>query len=215
MRRGHHQAAATAAAAVLALTACTSGAQDGDAATTTAPTMEGAVPTTGWWCGLIEEDVVSAVTDGRTGEAREVLRVNDGSTYHCDVVLPTGEGLQTEVVLSMLVTADDETGAERLRQELEGVDEVAPGPDYLGESYLAPGLAVAIMPCGAPLDAENAGEPVPWTYVVRAAEGRGQGLDEELTGPINRQVRQVDSAVGCSPSEAVRPGDDAAGTTTP
>lgn len=75
-------ALALTAALSLALSACTSEEpatdQDGESAPTTAA-PEGAVPTSGWWCGLIEQETVETATGGRSAEAREVIRVTTGS----------------------------------------------------------------------------------------------------------------------------------------
>lgn len=218
MMRPLTPALALTAALALALSACTSEDpttdRDGGSAPTTAG-PEGAVPTSGWWCGLIEQETVETATGGRSAEAREVIRVNDGERYRCDVLLPTGEGDTTELALTLEVVAGDEDRATRAREEVLAMDGVEAGPDYLGESYQAPGMVVGIMPCGAPVGSEQQGSQVTWTFLAHALLPEGEQVTDLLARPLNRQAREVDMQVGCAPSRAQEPMLDGSATTAP
>lgn len=160
-------------------------------------------PASGWWCAYIKQDIVEAATGGRTAEAEEALRTNDGTTYLCEVTVPGSDG--EDVALALSVTANSEQAAAAAREEVTGQPGVAEGPTYLGESYVAPGLTVAIIPCGAPPASPEAGTRVPWTFRLAAPLEAGSALTDELTAPINRYVQVIDQTVGCSPKEAQRP----------
>lgn len=198
----HHRGlAAGALTLVLAATAtaCTSGDDAEPEPSGSTPELEGAVPTTGWWCRLIDEEIVDAATDGRTDEAREVLRRNDDSGFTCEIVLPTGEGQETEPVLSLTIDVDDAGAVQEARAEADADGAVA-GPDYLGESTVRPGRAVAVIPCGTPPGSPQAGATVAHVLSLEAFTPGGLELTDLLAEPVRRSVVELDQGVGCQPS---------------
>lgn len=206
----------TLGALTVGLGACSDGEGEADTGQTTgaAVELEGEVPDSGWWCRVIEEETVAAATDGRTDEAREVLRENDSDSHLCEVVLPVDGGPETETVMALAIRADVEDEAVRLRTELESHADVEPGPDYLGESYVVPGAAYAILPCGAPTDSPKAGEQVTYVLSMTTQGEAGEQLTEELLEPLRRAVIELDQSVKCTPS-AVESPDDSSATTAP
>lgn len=190
------------------------GGPDTGQPTGAAEELEGQVPDSGWWCHMIEEETVAAATDGRTDEAREVLRENDSDSHLCEVVLPVDGGPQTETVMAFAIKADAEDEAGQLRSELESRTDVEPGPDYLGESYVVPGAAYAVLPCGAPTDSPQEGKQVTYVLSMTTKGEAGEQLTDELTEPLRRALIDLDQTVKCTPSAAVSP-DDSSATTAP
>lgn len=190
-----------AATAVSGLAACTS--EDGSAPDTdeSQQTLEGEVPESGWWCRSIERSLVEAVAGDRTDEAREVLRQNDTNGVRCEVVLP-GEDGESQTLMTLAVAIDDKARAEQAREQAQQVG-AEPGPDHLGESYVWPGTAVAIVPCAAPVGHERSGEQVAYVFSVHTEEPLD--LPGELVDPVRNSLVEADQAVGCSPSEARQP----------
>ncbi len=190
--------------ASVALTGCTSGGNgDEDEETTTsdsAPTTEGAIPKDPeWFCRLIAKEAVDAATDGRSAEAREVEALNTENEYQCDVVLPTEDG-GTEVAMSLSMHRNIPNLADERLAEVKAIDGVAPGPDYLGVSYIADTMAVSVVPCKPDANVGDEVPPVPYVFVLRAqldTEGKATPM---LHSPLNRLVQEMDAAYGCSPS---------------
>ncbi len=179
------------------MAACTSG--DGSAEPEQAEqTLEGSVPESGWWCRVIERDLVESVAGDRTEQAREVLRQNDTDGFHCEVTVPDEEG-GARTALTLAVAIDDQARAEELRAAAEEAG-AEPGPDHLGESYVWPEGAVAIVPCAAPADHVRDDEQVTYVFSLLAEEPVDR--PEELADPVRRSLIEADRAVGCSPSEA-------------
>ena len=208
-----------AVACLLGLAGCNGNGSSGedtgpDESAMTSPLLEGAVPSGDWWCGLIDREIVEVATDGRTEEAREVLRQNDEEGYLCEVVLPVDGGPGTESVLALAVQINDEAAADAARQEAESAPGAGPGPDYLGESFVMPGHTVSIVPCGAPVGTAEEGSEVPYVFSLRASSESGGQLTDELVDPVRRSLVQVDQTVGCSPSTADG-SDDSSATSAP
>jgi len=190
--------------AVFALVGCSSDPDEttlDDDRTSATADLEGSIPTSGWWCRLIEEEIVEAATDGRGEEAREVLRQSDQDGWRCEVVLPVDGGPETETVLSLAVVSNAVEESEQWRTEATAAD-AAPGPDYLGESYVYPGTVVALVPCGAPVASPEAGTLVPYAVSLVAGPPAGQQLTDELVAPVRRAVVELDQGTGCAPSRA-------------
>jgi hypothetical protein len=208
----------TLGALTLGLGACSGGDGDGETdtgqASGAAEELEGQVPDTGWWCRMIREETVAAATDGRADEAREVLRENDADSHLCEVVLPVDGGPQTETVMTFAIKAEAEEEAQQVRDEMASRDDVEAGPDYLGESYVVPGAAYSILPCGAPAESAKAGQQVTYLLSMTAQGEAGEQLDDELTEPLRRSLIELDQTVKCSPSDAAPP-DDSSATTAP
>ncbi len=208
-----------AVACLLGLAGCNGNGSSGedtgpDESAMTSPLLEGAVPSGDWWCRLIEREIVEVATDGRTEEAREVLRQNDEEGYLCEVVLPVDGGPGTESVLALAVQINDEGAADAARQEAEAAPEAQPGPDYLGESFVMPGRTVSIVPCKAPVGSAAEGSEVPFVISLRATSESGGQLTDELIDPVRRSLVEVDQGVGCSPSTADN-SDDSSATSAP
>ncbi|GAA1138890.1 hypothetical protein [Ornithinicoccus hortensis] len=217
----HALTALTLGALALGLGACSgddAGTDDDATSTAAADGLEGSIPTSGWWCRMIKEDSVAVATDGRQAEAREVLRQNDESGHLCEVVLPVEEdSTETETVMAFQIQADAEDAAEQIRSEMAGRDDAEPGPDYLGESYVVPGAAYAIVPCGAPVGSPDEGQQVPYVLSVTTTTEAGKELTDALTEPLRRSLIELDQSVKCSPKAAHEEvvGDDAGATTAP
>ncbi len=210
-----------AVACLLGLAGCNGNGSSGDdtgpdqsTRTSAAPDLEGAVPSGDWWCRLIDREIVEVATDGRTEEAREVLRQNDEEGYLCEVVLPVDGGPGTEPVLALAVQINDEGAADAARQEAEAAPEAQPGPDYLGESFVMPGRTVSIVSCKAPVGSAAEGSEVPFVISLRATSESGGQLTDELIDPVRRSLVEVDQGVGCSPSTADN-SDDSSATSAP
>lgn len=218
MRTARHAVVAlTLITLVFGLGACSGDDADPDGSGSTVAAddeLEGSIPTSGWWCRLIEEESVTVATDGRQEEAREVLRQNDEEGHLCEVVLPVEDGSsEIETIMTFQIQADAEEAADEVRAELEAREDVEPGPDFLGESYVMPGAAYMIVPCGAPVGSANAGQQVPYIVSMTTATEAGAALTEELTEPLRRSLIELDQSVQCSPEPA--DGDDAGTTTAP
>lgn len=205
------------------LAACTSGSEDPEP-TSAAPTTEGAAPQDpDWFCRMIEREAVDAATDGRADVAREVDAVETEDEYQCDVLVPTDDG-GTEVAMSLSMHRNIPGLADELLAEVKGMAGVAPGPEYLGVSYVADTLAVSVVPCKPlPNGDKNAAE-VPYVFVMRAQLDTDGAATDTLIEPLNRLVREMDQTFGCSPSKIQEndqgtqtgaPGDDAETTTAP
>lgn len=219
MRTARHAVVAlTLGTLTLGLVACSGDDADtDDTSTATGDELEGSIPTSGWWCRVIEEEVVSTATDGREAEAREVIRQNDAEGHLCEVVLPVDDGsTETETVMAFQIQADADEAAEQVRSEMAGRDDVEPGPDYLGESYIVPGGAYAIVPCGAPVDSPNEGQQVPYVLSMTTSTEAGQSMTTDLAEPLRRTLIELDETVTCSPKAAEdEVVDDAESTSAP
>lgn len=206
-----------------ALAGCTSG-DDEPEDTTAAPTTEGAAPADpDWFCRLLDNETVDAATDGRADEAREADVLNSEDEYQCDVLVPTEDG-GSEVALSLSLHRNIPNLADEMLAEVKAIEGHAPGPSYLGVSYVAPTLAVSVVPCKpAPTGEEDAVE-VPYVFVARAQLDTDGAANQGLVEALNRMVKEMDQGVGCSPSkihendqsaQTGAPGDDTETTTAP
>lgn len=218
MRTARHPVVAlTLTTLMLGLAACSGDDTETDdtAPSTAGDGLEGAIPTSGWWCRVIKEESVAVATDGRQAQAREVLRQNDEAGHLCEVVLPVEEGSsETETIMAFQIQSDAGEAAEQIRAEMADREDVAPGPDYLGESYIVPGAAYAIVPCGAPVDSPKAGQDVPYVLSMTTTTEAGKALTEELAEPLRRSLIDLDQTVKCNP-KAADAGDDSETTTAP
>lgn len=169
-------------------------------------------PTDGWFCRLIDEDLVDLATGGRSAEATQRLVRNDGVEFNCVVEVP-GSGGEPELALTLQVVAGEEATISGLRETVNAIEGVGPGPEYLGETYFAPGMATAFYPCGT-VPGNSMVEPADFAFAVIAHLPEGQELVDELEPPLNRYAREMDQTVGCDPLSA-RTGDDASSTTAP
>lgn len=192
----------------LALSACSddtpstpTGGGDTDGATSTENALP-LHPTDGWWCQYMDKKLVDAATGGRSAEATQVVVSNDGHQFRCEVQLPATSG-DPEVAIALDVIADDAAAVADARAKAQALAGVVPGPTYLGESYVAPGYAVALVPCGlVPGNARNSVK-VPWALTISAPLEPGQTVTDELTTPLNYYLKALDQSVGCSPKQAI------------
>jgi hypothetical protein len=193
-----------AGAAVL-LTACTSesGSDGDDVATLSSPAEPegaGTPSANGWYCALINEELVDTATGGRLEDAREAIVANDDVSWVCEVNQVTGSTYDT--VLRLSVFPGDQEQTEVLRAELSEAEGMVRGPEYLGEAYLTPGRAAALMSCNLPERSGEAGGPGPYAFLIEGLSGPAEELTEELRSPLRRLVTQIDQSVGCFPADA-------------
>lgn len=200
-RRPHARTLAVTGASLLALTVSGCTGEDSEPTTQDAPsTTEAAGITQGdrvWFCGLINDTYVDTLTDGLGSTARQDELRDDATGWVCEIkVTPEGGEEQVAVRMSITPVAD----IDEIRPayaEAEGVEE---GDDALGEVYLAPGKAVAMMPCEAPSSSQFAGEDVPYAFEFEALLDPGTEMTGELEDGLRRMYRAIDQQSGCSPS---------------
>lgn len=207
-----------------ALSACTSGTEPEENTTTAGPTGDAATTQNpNWFCRLIDKATVDAATGGRSAEAYEVEVMNEEDEFQCDVVVPA-EGEGTETAMSMSMHRNIPNLADELLAEVKAIDNAAPGPEHLGVSYVADGLAVSVVPCSTELMGGEDLPQVPYVFVLRAQLDEEGAATDLLANNLTRLVRETDQNYGCSPSkihendESVQteaPADDAAVTTAP
>ena len=200
----------------LALSACTS--EDPVAGTPSTPDdasvssddgLEGGPGTNGWLCQYVSPSATEAAAGGTAETPRERVVQDDEDGWVCEV-LTGGPGEQRPVVrLSILI--GDEHRAEA-RQRAEAAEDVERGPDYLGLSFVSPGLVTGLTSCMAP-GATDRSQQVPYTLVAEALEV----VDEETTGDLRSALtsaaRNLDQGLGCTPSQALA--DQQSATTAP
>lgn len=170
-------------------------------------TLEGSIPSSGWWCRFINRTLVDQASGEQSDVAREVLRKNDFDGWQCEVVLPVEGGPRTEEVytLSILVNDYDLVQEWRARAEEAGAE---PGPQHLGESYVWPGTAVALIPCQGQVGGPYAGQDIPHVFSLEAYLEPGLEMTTELTTPVTHLVRDLDALAGCAPSRQIEVPDD-------
>ena len=204
------------ALAVLALTACTSEdpappAPTGtdDAAVTSDDGLEGGVGTNGYLCNYVSPSATEAAAGGTAETPRERVVRDDEDGWVCEV-LSGGVGAQ-EPVIRLSILLGEEARAEA-REVAEAADGVEPGPDYLGLSFVSPGLVTGLTSCTAP-NATSRTEQIPYTLV---AEGLGvvdEATTEDLRSALTSMAQNLDRGLGCMPKQARA--DQADGTTAP
>jgi hypothetical protein len=198
--------AAALAGASLLLAACTSEGPDTaepDVVTLTSapgPAEAGTASDTGWYCALIEEELVATATNGALDRARESMVSNDDDAWVCEVNLVAGDSYETVLRLSVYPNGQEETDA--FRAELADAEGMERGPAFLGESYVVPGRTVALMQCNLPELEGQPGGPGPYAFQIEGLSGPAAELTEELRSPVRRLVTQIDQSVGCFPTQA-------------
>lgn len=184
--------------AAVTLAGCTGDSpQTGDPSPT--PTPEAGI-TQGdrvWFCGIINDQYVDSISDGLGSVARQDQLRDDATGWICEIkVAPEGEEEQVAMRMSITPVAD----IDEIRPEYAEADGAVEGPEHLGEAYLTPGKAVAMMPCKAPSSSEYAGQDVPYAFEVEVFTEPGDTMVDELGEALNRMRRPIDDSFGCSPS---------------
>ncbi len=197
--------AALAAGAALLLAGCTSetGSDSSDVATLSSPAAPEAAGTpseNGWYCALIDEELVNTATGGDPEDAREAMVSNDDTAWVCEVNQVTGATYET--VLRLAVYPGSQERTDELRADLSGAPGMERGPEHLGEAYIVPGKGVALMSCNLPEREGETGGPGPYVFVIEGLSGPAAELTEDLRSPLRRLVTQIDGSVGCYPGEA-------------
>ena len=197
--------AALVTGAALLLAGCTSdsGSDSTDVATPSSPAEPEAAGTpseNGWYCALIDDELVTTATGGDLEDAREAMVSNDDTAWVCEVNQVSGATYETVLRLSVYPGNQEQTDA--LRAELSGAQGMERGPEYLGEAYFVPGKGVALMSCNLPEREGEAGGPGPYAFVIEGLSEPAAELTEELRSPLRRLVTQIDGSVGCYPGDA-------------
>lgn len=216
MRAPHLLPVTAVTALALALTACTSEdpvdevppATD-DASVTSDDGLEGGPGSNGWLCQYVSPSATDAAAGGTAETPRERIVEDDEDSWVCEV-LTGGPGEQRPVVrLSILI--GEEFRAEA-RERAEAAPDVEQGPDYLGLSFISPGLVTALTSCTDPA-ATNRSQQVPYTLVGEALEVVDEETTEDLRSSLTTAARNLDQGVGCTPGQALA--DQEAATTAP
>lgn len=202
---------------LITLTACTSEdpmpapdtAVSPETAAATDDGLEGEPGTDGWMCQYASPDTVAAVTGSEPTTVREVVVQDDGDGWVCEVLV--GDAGAQEAVLTVSVLLGEES-RDAARERAEAADGVEPGPDYLGRSFVSPGLVTGLTLCAAP-DATRADDRVPYTLVAESRAGTDEAATDALLTTLTGAARSLDQGVGCSPRAALA--DDEASTTAP
>lgn len=223
MRTSTSRLAAGLAAAALALSGCTSdeptpsstsGSQDdsGDAAVTSDDGLTGEPGVNGWLCQYFSPSLVEKAAGGTAVTPRGHVVVDDPQTWECEVL--TGGPGEQEPILRVGIYLGEEARDDR-RAAAEAAEGMEPGPDYLGVSYVSPGLATALTMCTAP-EATRRDDRIPYTLVAEALGQTTPEITQGLVSSLTTVAQNLDQGLGCSPKQAISEmGDDAAQTTAP
>lgn len=204
------------AVATLVLPACTSEDPAGetpttdDAVVTSDDGLEGSAPTDGWFCRYVAPDAVDAAVGGTAETPRELVVQDDEEGWACEV-LTGGKGEQ-EPVLRVSILIGEEARAEA-RSRAEAADGVRPGPEFLGLSFVSPGLVTGLTSCMAP-GATNRADQAPYTLIAEQLSGEvDEATTANLRATLSGAAQSLDKAFGCAPRQALK--DQAAATTAP
>lgn len=182
-----------------------------DAAVTSDDGLEGGPGVNGWLCQYVSPSATAAAAGGTAVTPRERIVQDDEDSWVCEV-LTGGAGEQEPVIrLSILL---GEEAREQARQRAEAADGVEPGPDYLGLSFVSPGLVTGLTSCTEP-GAENRSQQVPYSLVGEALGVVDDETTEDLRSALTTAARNLDQAVGCTPSQAIADMDGGSATTAP
>lgn len=200
---------APALVAVLALGACTSGADPREeetggneptgAAQTTAPgevVGEAQGPTgAGYLCRYVSpSNMRTAAGVEEIGEPLQVVTVDDEKEWSC--VARDGE---TEHLRLSFEVGEEARDAQR--EAFRAHEEVQAGPDYLGEAYLTPRAAVGLTLCKDVLNDPN--QYIPMTMSAEVVSEGDEDVSGELRSILTVMASQLDQAMGCSPRMAL------------
>ena len=191
--------------AALVAAGCTSGTEPqqpaGSSTSGPAPTQGSA---DGWLCEDVSPQSLRALAGGEPADPREVVVTDDDTSWVCEAY----DGERPLVRVGVAVGEEGREQARALAREEEGM---SPGPEYLGESYLGPRLAVGLTLCTSPGSEE--GERTPYSLTAQALGDSGEDVGEALRSTLTSVATKLDRGFGCSPRAALE--DAAESTTTP
>lgn len=199
----------------LALTACTSESADpeptapDDTAATSDDGLEGDAGNQGWMCQYVSPRAVEVLAGGEAQTPRQLVTEDDEDTWVCDVLVG-GPGEQEP--LARLSIDLGEEAREEARERAESAEGVQPGPDYLGVSFVSPGLVTGLTLCTAP-DATDVNDKIPYALVAESFGETGPEATDRLRQALTEMAKNLDGNLGCSPTRAVA--EDAEQTTAP
>ncbi|OLT43296.1 hypothetical protein BJF86_00325 [Serinicoccus sp. CNJ-927] len=181
---------------VAVLAACTSEPTEEPGTETSAPAEQDAAATdgsgsNGWLCEDVSPQSLRALAGDELTEPREVMVADDETRWVCEAY----DGQTPLVRVSVEV---GEEGRETARSLVEATEGMAPGPDYLGESYLSPTVGVGLTLCGA----QGSGSPEPYSLTAEILVDREDDLREPLRSTLTSIAQKLDQGVGCSPKQA-------------
>lgn len=205
---------AVAAGLTLALTACTSDTADptptvDDTAVTSDDGLEGEAGNQGWMCQYVSPRAVEVLAGGEAQTPRQLVTEDDPDSWVCDVLVG-GPGEQEPLARLSIMLGEEARQSARARAESE--DGVERGPDYLGVSFLSPGLVTGLTLCTAP-DATSARDKIPYSLVIESFGETGPEATDRLRQALTEAAKNLDGTMGCSPRRAVA--EDASQTTAP
>lgn len=200
----------------LALTACTSQEPvtetptvTDDAAVTSDDGLEGGTGSNGWLCNYVSPAAAAAAAGGTAETPRERIVQDDEDGWVCEV-LSGGQGEQEPVVrLSILLGEQARVEARERAESAEGVE---PGPDYLGLSFVSPGMVTGLTSCTTPGAADRT-DQMPYTLIGETLGVVDEATTENLRSALSTMAQNLDRGVGCAPRQAVE--EQAAATSAP
>ena len=218
MRTRTLSVAAAGLAATLALAACTSDdpvtpgdptTPAGDAATTSDDGLEGTAGKNGWLCDYVSPSAVEAAAGGEAVSPRQRIVTDDEDSWVCEV-LSGGAGEQ-EPIIRLSIELGPEA-REAARERAEAADGVEPGPQYLGLSFVSPGLVTGLTSCVRP-GATKRSDQIAHTLVGESLKVTDAEVTDDLRSSLALMAQNLDKGLGCSPKAAIA--DQAAETTSP
>lgn len=191
----------------LGLSACTSE----DPEPTAEPTQEEAAPTTddglegtltanGWACEYFSPAAADHAAGGTATTPRGIVTQDDEEGWVCEVV-SGGPGEQEPIARLSIILGPE--AREEYRTLAEGAEGVEPGPDYLGKSYIAPGLVVGLTSCTRP-GATQRSDQIEHTLVGEALNVTDEQATDDLRSALTLAAQGLDKGMGCSPAQVVR-----------
>lgn len=201
------------AVAALTLGACTSGDADpapsqDAAAQTSDDGLEGEAGNQGWTCQYVSPPLVESAAGGRAETPRQLVTEDDEDGWSCDVLVG-GPGEQEPVVRLGIHLGEEHRDAARARAE--GEQDVRPGPEHLGVSFVSPGLVTGLTLCTDPEGA--AGARIPYALTAESLGETGEETTALLQRALTEVAKGLDGSLGCSPKQARA--DDAEQTSAP
>ena len=98
------------------------------------------------------------------------------------------------------------------RERAEAAEGVEPGPDYLGLSFVSPGMVTGLTSCTAPGTTDRT-DQVPYTLIGETLGVVDDATTENLRSALSTMAQNLDRGIGCAPRQALE--DQAAATTAP
>lgn len=171
-----------------------------DAAVTSDDGLQGEVGGNGYLCQYVSPATADAAAGGTAVTPRGLVTEDDEDGWVCDV-LSGGPGEQ-EPVLRLSIHLGEEARAEA-RARAEAEDGVEPGPEYLGLSFISPGLVTGLTSCTAP-DATNRADQIPYTLVGESLTIIDEEMTDEVRSALALMAQNLDKSVGCAPKAALQ-----------